>query len=163
MTLARTSWTAAAVLLFSLAPACGGAGAASPAAVAPPSGPGPECLDAAAAERTPKPGAPEKIGVSHILVRHAELDRNAADRPREAACLRALDALKALETGGDFDEVVGEFSDERGAATRGGSLGDVSRSDVHESFANAAWALEVDELSYVVETESGFHVILRTK
>lgn len=129
----------------------------------PPPGPGGECLEAATAERTPSADAPDKIGVSHILIRHNDLDRDATELSREEACLRALEALEKLKSGGDFDEVASEYSDERGVDTRGASLGTVGRDEVHESFANAAWSLEVDELSYVVESKSGFHIILRTE
>ena len=122
-----------------------------------------ECLDAANREREPIADAPSRVGLRHILVRHSESRRADASitRSRGLACLRALDALKALEEGGDWDSVVAEYSDEKGAATRRGSLGTVTREDLDPAFANAAFNLQVNELSYVVETPAGFHVILR--
>jgi peptidyl-prolyl cis-trans isomerase NIMA-interacting 1 len=124
-----------------------------------------ECLDAANREREPIAGAPDRVGLRHILVRHSESRRADASitRSRGLACLRALDAIKALEDGGDWDKVVAEYSDEKGAATRRGSLGTVTREDLDPAFANAAFTLEVNELSYVVETPAGFHVILRVE
>ena len=50
----------------------------------------------------------------------------------------------------------------RGLAT-GGALGSVSKSDLDPTFANAAFSLDVNELSHVVETDRGFHVIVRTE
>lgn len=127
-----------------------------------PASPEEQCLADAAAPRDTPEGAPESIDVSHILVRHAELDHpRGATRSRGEACLRALEALEALEGGGEWDDVVGEYSDAAGATM--GALGTVSIEDVRPEFGAAAFSLEVDQLSYVVESEAGFHVILRTE
>ena len=56
-----------------------------------------------------------------------------------------------------------EYSEEPGAATREGSIGSVERNDLQKPFADAAFELGVNQLSDVVETESGFHVILRSE
>jgi parvulin-like peptidyl-prolyl isomerase len=118
---------------------------------------GQQCLEDAQAVREPKESAPVTIHVSHILVRHEGLARpEGATRGREAACLRALEALHALEAGRDWDEVVLEFSDAKNDA-----LGRVRQEDLATDFANAAFALDAGEISYVVETSRGFHIILR--
>jgi NIMA-interacting peptidyl-prolyl cis-trans isomerase 1 len=122
---------------------------------------GKQCLKDAAAPRELGPNAPNRIEVSHILVRHDGLKRpQGATRSPEEACLRALEALEALQGGGEWDEVVEKYSDAPGATM--GSLGYVSQTDVDPKFADAAFNLEVNELSYVVETDRGFHIILRT-
>jgi len=116
----------------------------------------------AAAERTPPANAPERIEVSHILVRHAELERpEGATRSPEDACLRALEARAALQGGESWNAAVEQFSDS-GVSTHG-DLGRISQQEVTPSFGNAAFSLEVDELSYVVESDRGFHIILRTE
>jgi hypothetical protein len=122
-----------------------------------------QCLDAANREREPGADEPLRVGLKHILVRHAESRRQDASitRTRGLACLRALDALEALEAGADWESTVAQYSDEKGAKTRQGSLGSVTRDDLDPAFANAAFALEVDQLSYVVESPAGFHIILR--
>ena len=56
-----------------------------------------------------------------------------------------------------------EYSDEPGAASREGLIGPIKRKDVVAPFADAAFELKANEVSHVVETESGFHVILRTQ
>lgn len=153
------------VSLFGLVVACGGAPAAPPTAASKPSAsasPADECLAEAAAPRTPKKHAPEKIGVSHILVRHRELARpEGATRTRAEACLRAREAREKLLAGAEWDEVVKQYSD-AGEAT-GGKLGSVSKGELDATFANAAFALEAGELSHVVETPRGFHVIARSE
>ena len=94
-------------------------------------------------------------------MRHDGLERpQGATRSPEEACLHALKALEALQGGGEWDEVVQKYSDAAGATM--GSLGYVSQTDVDAKFADAAFNLEVNELSYVVETDRGFHIILRT-
>ena len=54
-------------------------------------------------------------------------------------------------------------SDEAGAATREGTLGSVKRSDLAPPFADAAFELKRGEASPVVETDFGYHIILRTE
>lgn len=152
---------AVALLLCS----CGGAPAAAPSTpsrATPASSPTDACLAEAAAPRTPKPGAPDKISLSHILVRHKDLKRSeGATRSRGEACLRAREAREKLLAGAEWDAVAKDYSD-AGDAT-GGKLGSVSKSELDETFANAAFALDAGELSHVVETPRGFHVIARSE
>ncbi|MBN2191997.1 MAG: peptidylprolyl isomerase [Polyangiaceae bacterium] len=154
------SWVVVSGLLLSSG--CGGS--AGKRAAAPKGGEGtsPEaqCLADAAASREPKPDAPREIEVAHILVRHADLERpEGATRTPGQACLRALEALEALKGGREWEGIVAEYSDEKSATE--GNLGSVSKDDLDPAFAAAAFALEVNELSYVVETNRGFHVIVR--
>ena len=121
---------------------------------------GRQCLADAKAAREVPADAPDRIEVAHILVRHAELERpEGATRSREQACLRALEALEALQEGAEWDAVAQEYSDSPGATA--GNLGTVSRDQLSPGFADAAFALDVNQLSYVVETDRGFHIIVR--
>ena len=99
--------------------------------------------------------------IAHILVRHRELKRpHGATRTREKACRRATKARNVLLDGAlSWEEAVEKYSDAPGANE--GSLGKVSRDELNKAFAEAAFALDVDELSYVVESNSGYHIILR--
>ena len=108
---------------------------------------------------------PSRISVNHILVKHVAAKRapESVTRTREEACLRALEALGKLKSGSDFDQLVADYSDEEGAATRSGSVGSIKPDDVLPAFAAAAFALELNQVSNVVETPSGFHIILRTE
>ena len=109
--------------------------------------------------------APSRVTVSHVLVKHVDVDRPApgVTRSRGEACMRARQALEELKSGKDFEEVVKTFSDERGASTRAGSLGAIEPSQVDPAFARAAFALDIQQVSHVVESRAGFHIVLRTR
>ena len=121
-----------------------------------------DCLAAAASHAEPKANAPAHISVSHILVRHAELARpEGATRTRGQACLRALEALNKLKDGAEWATVVNEYSDAPGP--NAGSLGRVAKEDLDPAFAAVAFSLDLNEISYVVESYRGFHVIMRNE
>jgi hypothetical protein len=123
---------------------------------------GSRCIDRARSARKPPIDAPERIDVGQILVRHAGVrDAKGATRTREEACLRAEEAREKLLAGGDWDTVFNEYSDAQGATQ--GVLYDVTQGSLEPAFADAAFSLQVDELSYVVETKRGFHIIWRKK
>jgi peptidyl-prolyl cis-trans isomerase NIMA-interacting 1 len=149
--------------------ACGGApsaGASSAASSKSPSSgdtAAEHCLAVAGAKHERKPSEPDKITVKHVLVRYGGAKRAPASitRTRGQACLRAEEALTKLHEGISFADVVRIYSDESGAETREGTLGTIERKDVAPPFADAAFELGFREVSQVVETEFGFHVILR--
>jgi hypothetical protein len=108
---------------------------------------------------------PEEIGARHILVMHDDSESKPphVKRSRDEAMARAKEVLGKLREGADFTEMVREYSDEPGAVERGGSLGVFRREVMAESFAEAAFKLKVGEVSEVIETEFGFHVVQRTR
>lgn len=132
---------------------------------APEATPAAKCLAIAAASHDKKPDEPAEIGVRHVLVKYKGA-KNAADtigRSREEACLRAMEARDKILAGEDFTQVVEQYSDENGAASRAGSLGRVGRKDVAPAFGDAAFELSIGQMSDLVETDFGFHLILRTE
>ena len=142
---------------------CGGSApsAATPASSA--QSPAGQCLAVAGAKRQKTPNEPAKVSVRHVLVKYSGAKNAAATvtRSREEACLRALAARDELRAGADFVEIVKKYSDEPGAASRSGSIGSVERKDVAAPFADAAFELHPKEFSDIVETDFGFHVIMR--
>jgi len=172
---ARGQWLAATLATaFGAAVACGGGKAAPPATAGGAGGAGadageeltPErCLETAGAKRARRPDEPEKIVAKHVLVKFVGAKRALASvtRSRGEACLRAEEVRTKLKEGVPFDELVRAYSEEAGAASREGSLGEIRRSDVVAAFADAAFELAPGEVSHVVETPFGFHVILRTE
>jgi len=108
---------------------------------------------------------PTQIGAKHILVMHAEsmAKPESVTRTREEARKRAQDVLLKIRGGAPFEEMVKEYTDEPGGAERAGDLGVFDRGTMVKPFADAAFALKVGEVSEVVETKYGFHVIKRTE
>jgi NIMA-interacting peptidyl-prolyl cis-trans isomerase 1 len=129
-----------------------------------PAGPEQECIAKANPNADMPADPPTRISVKHIVVKHVDSAgaSSGVDRERGAACLRAMEAIDKLKGGADFSAVVADFSDEAGAATREGSLGEIKVEDVAPSFAAAAFALELGQVSYIVESKFGFHIIVRT-
>jgi peptidyl-prolyl cis-trans isomerase NIMA-interacting 1 len=143
---------------------CGGApsgGAAAPVAASPAE----RCLADADAKRAHLPSEPDRISVKHVIVKYSGAKGAPADitRTREQACLRAQEALEKLKGGTPFSDVVATYSDESGAASRDGSIGAIERTDVAAPFADAAFQLKTHEVSDVVESPFGFHVIYRVE
>jgi hypothetical protein len=123
------------------------------------------CLAIAGAKRERKPNEPSKVSAKHVLVKYAGAKKAppTVTRTREQACLRAEEARAKLEQGMPFAEVVATYSEEPGATTREGSLGAIERSHVVPAFGDAAFELSAGEVSHVVETDFGFHIIMRTE
>ncbi len=67
---------------------------------------------------------------------------------------------RIIEDGDDFSMLATLYSDDEGSAKNGGDLGWVRRGDLVHEFAEAAFGLEKKgEISEVIETEYGFHII----
>lgn len=116
-------------------------------------------------ERKEREKATQTIGAKHILVMHDGSERKppGITRNREQARARAEECVGKIRAGADFDQTVVECSDEPGAAKRGGDLGVFERRAMVPEFADAAFALAVGEVSGVVESPFGFHIIKRTE
>ena len=85
----------------------------------------------------------EEVQASHILVED------------EAT---AKEVLEKVNAGEDFAELAKEYSTD-GTAENGGDLGFFGTGQMVEPFEKAAFALEIGEVSDIVETEYGFHII----
>lgn len=69
---------------------------------------------------------------------------------------------KISEENGNFAQLATLFS-ECGSGQKGGDLGHFGPGQMQKEFEEAAFALKVGELSQIVDSESGIHIILRTE
>ena len=113
----------------------------------------------------PPPAPPKRVGARHVLVQWMGAERAGSSvmRSKEQALALAQDVWKRAKGGGDFARLAVEYSDEPGAGGRGGSLGRFGKGQMDPAFESAAFKLLVGEVSGVVETKFGYHVIQRTE
>ncbi len=97
----------------------------------------------------------ERTEAQHILVRPA--GDSTADR--ETARSRLQELRARLQEGADFAELAAAHSDCPSGKSTGGSLGWFTRGMMVPAFEKAAFAMAVGELSEVIETPLGFHLI----
>jgi len=114
-------------------------------------------------EDIPKETAPEEITASHILIAYKGAERSKAKRTKAAARKLAETVLKlAKPKGADFASLARKYSDGP-SKTKGGDLGAFKKGKMAKAFEETAFKLKVGELSEIVETPFGFHIIKRTK
>lgn len=108
---------------------------------------------------------PSEVAARHILVMHvnSRSKPEGVSRSREEARKRAQEALLKIRGGTDFDALVPQYTDEPGGVERGGNLGTFDRTQMVKPFSDAAFSLKVGEVSEIVETPYGFHIIKRTQ
>jgi parvulin-like peptidyl-prolyl isomerase len=96
------------------------------------------------------------LTIRHILV-------STGNRTDEQARKRAEEILQKVKAGADFAKLAKEFSDDPGSKQNGGSLGAISRSQVATlfvpEFAKAVEGLQPGQVSDLVKTQFGYHII----
>jgi peptidyl-prolyl cis-trans isomerase SurA len=104
-------------------------------------------------DRIPATGG---IRVSHIM-KFARTGEPPEDTLRAYNEIHAI--MDSLQQGADFESLAREYSEDRPSAERGGDLGLVQRRSLPPSFEEIAFRMEPGEISDVVRTEFGFHII----
>jgi peptidyl-prolyl cis-trans isomerase D len=99
----------------------------------------------------------EQRGVRHILIK---VDDTRSDEDARAEAERLLAELAA---GNDFAELAKAHSEDTGSASKGGDLGLVKRGVMVKPFEDAAFALEKDQISELVRSRFGYHIIQVTR
>ncbi len=97
---------------------------------------------------------PEKVTIFHIFQ-----NPKASEKLKKIFYGKALSLLDSIKAGADFSELAKNNSDDPGSAAQGGDLGFVKKGVFYPEFEEAAFKLNVGELSGVVESPVGFHII----
>ena len=101
----------------------------------------------------------EGIRASHILVAAMEKE---GETKRAEAKKTAEELLIKAKAGEDFAKLAKEFSDDKGTGARGGDLNFFGKGMMVPAFEEAAFKLKTGEISEVVETQFGYHIIKAT-
>lgn len=110
-------------------------------------------------------GGPLEVAARHILISYRGASHAAPyiTRSKDEARFLAV-ALRERALGGeDFSELARENSDDRGSAAAGGDLGMFRREQMVPAFSEAAFGMEPGNISEIVESQFGFHIIERTE
>ncbi len=109
----------------------------------------------AAREEGVFPELPE-VRARHILIRVAP---DAPEDEVQSAYQKALRVREQLLQGADFADLAEQYSDDPGSKLRGGDLGWFGYGRMVPEFTQAAFSLDVNEISEPVRTQFGFHII----
>jgi peptidyl-prolyl cis-trans isomerase D len=99
---------------------------------------------------------PECREARHMLVK---LPDGPTEDQKAEARKKIDDALQRVQGGEDFAKVAREVSQDPGSAAQGGSLGCFGRGRMVKPFDDAAFSMRPGDISGVVETQYGYHVI----
>ena len=99
---------------------------------------------------------PERVRASHILI---TVPKGADAAAKTAARTKAADILKDVKAGKDFAALAKQHSQDPGSAQNGGDLGFFQQGQMVGPFNDVAFKLTPGQVSDLVETEFGFHII----
>jgi len=102
---------------------------------------------------------PEEVCASHILVKVKASPEAAEGHPDDEARKIAESLVAQVKGGGDFAAIAKKSSEDKGSAAGGGDLGCFGRGHMLPAFENVAFSLKAGEISDVVKTDFGYHVI----
>lgn len=104
---------------------------------------------------------PEQVDVRHILIKTPPPGPDGKVDPAavKAAEAKAEDILKQLKAGANFAELAKKYSQDTASAQQGGDLGWINRGQTVPEFEKAAFALKKGEISGIVQSSYGFHII----
>ena len=97
---------------------------------------------------------PEKFHIAHIFQ-----NPKTGERVKKKARDFAESLLDSLKKGADFATLAKKYSDDPGSAAQGGDLGFVKRGVFYPEFEAVAFSLAPNQISGVVESPVGFHII----
>jgi len=103
----------------------------------------------------------EQVKARHILIapKGSPAAQAGKDLTDEQAKAKAEDLRKQILAGANFEELAKKESDDTGSGARGGDLGSFGHNQMVPEFEQAAFAAKVGEVTPVVKTQFGYHII----
>lgn len=102
----------------------------------------------------------EEVRASQILISTLDDNNNVVNQEqKEKLKDKAEDILEKLKNNEDFAILAKEYSDDKNSGKDGGDLGYFSKEDKNIDFTNPVFKLEKDQLSDIIETEYGYHIV----
>ncbi|MAZ65583.1 MAG: peptidylprolyl isomerase [Kangiellaceae bacterium] len=98
--------------------------------------------------------------LAHILIRTRE---NMHESEKQAKRSQADDVFSQLKRGTPFEELARQVSDDKRTSNKGGDIGWLKEGAIGEGFSEAAFNLKTGEVSDVIESRYGFHIIKAIK
>jgi peptidyl-prolyl cis-trans isomerase C len=99
---------------------------------------------------------PEMVRARHILIK---IEQGATEEEKKKSKTKAEEVLAKLKKGEDFAKLAAEVSDDPGTKTKGGDLDFFPRGTMIPTFEESVFNLKPGEMSGIVETEFGHHII----
>jgi parvulin-like peptidyl-prolyl isomerase len=99
---------------------------------------------------------PEQVKASHILIK---VNFGATEAEKKKAKEKAEQILEWLKKGEKFETLAAQYSDDKQSKAMGGSLGYIKKGQMPKSFDEAAFSMKPGQISEVVETDFGYHII----
>lgn len=102
----------------------------------------------------------DEVEASHILIKTTD-DQNKPlpEAEQKKAKEKAEKVLKEVKAGGDFAELAKKYSQDPGSAANGGALGAFGKGMMVKEFEDAAFGMEPGQVSNLVKTDFGYHII----
>ncbi|MCD6117062.1 peptidylprolyl isomerase [bacterium] len=94
------------------------------------------------------------VKISHIL-----MDVRSHGAARDAAVKKLTDIRNKILKGASFEDLASLYSEDPATARKGGDLGYIERGTLYQSFEDAAFSLKPGEISNIVTTPIGLHLI----
>ncbi len=101
----------------------------------------------------------DEIHARHILIQWEGIPRAEAKRTKDQALVLAGNISERLKKGEDFESLANQFTEDPSGKNNGGDLGWFSWGKMVPPFQEVAFALSPGEVSDIVETQFGFHII----
>ena len=102
----------------------------------------------------------DQVEASHILIKTIDdEDKKLSDEKKAEAKKKAEEVLAKAKAGENFSELAKEYSQDTVSAKNGGDLGFFKKGEMVKPFEEAAFSMKVGEISDLVESDFGYHII----